>query len=112
MKYHTLMPLIFALAVSPLGAQAPAIVGDGNADVTAAAQKAVDAGAAVRFAKGTHGGSADPKSLKPDIFQRQCTPMVDGIKIVRAHAENTFANNKLAHDSATAPALTKYPPAP
>ncbi|MDI1314534.1 right-handed parallel beta-helix repeat-containing protein [Prosthecobacter sp.] len=128
MKYHTLVPLIFALAVSPLGAQAPAIVGDGKADDTAAVQKAVDAGGAVRFArgtyrltrtvvidldqtgfislsgdgvarfvmegagpafhfKGTHGGTADPKSLKPEIFERQRTPMVDGIEIVGAHAE-------------------------
>lgn len=44
------------------------------------------AGPAFHF-KGTHGGSADPASLKPEIFARQRTPMVDGIEIVGAHAE-------------------------
>jgi len=44
------------------------------------------AGPAFLF-KGTHGGSADPASLKPEIFERQRTPMVDGIEIVGAHAE-------------------------
>jgi len=109
--------------VSPSGS-----VGDGKADDTAAVQKAVDAGGAVRFArgtyrltrtvvidlhqtgfislngdgvarfvmegagpafhfKGTHGGTAAPKSLTPQIFERQRTPMVDGIEIVGAHAE-------------------------
>lgn len=104
------------------------VIGDGTADDTAAVQKAVVAGGAVRFArgtyrltktvvvdldktgfislngdgvarfvmegagpafhfKGTHGGTADPKSLKPEIFERQRTPMVDGIEIVGAHPE-------------------------
>lgn len=44
------------------------------------------AGPAFHF-KGTHGGTADPKSLKPEIFARQRTPMVDGVEIVGAHAE-------------------------
>lgn len=44
------------------------------------------AGPAFLF-KGTHGGTADPKSLKPEIFARQRTPMVDGIEIVGAHPE-------------------------
>jgi hypothetical protein len=44
------------------------------------------AGPAFHF-KGTHGGTADPTSLKPEIFARQRTPMVDGIEIVGAHAE-------------------------
>jgi hypothetical protein len=44
------------------------------------------AGPAFKFI-GTHGGTADPKSLKPEIFQRQRTPMVDGIEIVGAHPE-------------------------
>ena len=44
------------------------------------------AGPAFHF-KGTHGGTADPTSLKPDIFARQRTPMVDGIEIVGAHPE-------------------------
>lgn len=37
--------------------------------------------------KGTHGGTAAPDSLKPEIFARQRTPMVDGIEIVGAHPE-------------------------
>ena len=103
-------------------------VGDGKADDTAAIQKAVDGGGALRFPRGiykltstvvvdldktgftsisgdgvarfvmegagpafkfigTHEGSADPKSLKPNVFERQRTPMVDGIEIVGAHPE-------------------------
>lgn len=102
--------------------------GDGKADDTAAVQTTVDAGGAVRYARGTyrltktivvdldktgfislngdgvarfvmegagpafkfvgtHGGTADPKSLRPEIFERQRTPMVDGIEIVGAHPE-------------------------
>ena len=45
------------------------------------------AGPAFHF-KGSHGGTADPTSLKPEIFARQRTPMVDGIEIVGAHAES------------------------
>lgn len=37
--------------------------------------------------QGTHGGTASPATLKPEIFARQRTPMVDGIEIVGAHAE-------------------------
>ena len=44
------------------------------------------AGPAFHF-KGTHGGTADPTTLKPEIFAQQRTPMVDGIEIVGAHAE-------------------------
>jgi len=44
------------------------------------------AGPAFHF-KGTHGGTADPTSLKPEIFTRQRTPIVDGIEIVGAHPE-------------------------
>jgi hypothetical protein len=44
------------------------------------------AGPAFHF-KGTHGGTADPESLKPEIFARQRTPMVDGLEITGAHAE-------------------------
>ncbi len=103
-------------------------VGDGKADDTAAVQRAVDAGGAVRFPRGiyrltasvvidlektgftsligdgvarfvmegsgpafkfigTHQGTADPKSLQPNIFARQRTPMVDGVEIVGGHPE-------------------------
>lgn len=44
------------------------------------------AGPAFHF-KGTHAGTADPASLKPEIFAQQRTPMVDGIEITGAHAE-------------------------
>lgn len=36
---------------------------------------------------GTHEGSADPATLKPSVFERQRTPMVDGIEIVGGHPE-------------------------
>lgn len=127
--------VFLALASAPIHAQsnenivtARGATGDGKADDTAAVQKAVDGGGAVRFARGTyrltgtvvidrdktgftslvgdgvarfvmegpgpafkfigtHQGSADPKSLKPNVFERQRTPMVDGIEIVGAHPE-------------------------
>ncbi len=44
------------------------------------------AGPAFHF-KGTHGGTADPESLKPEIFARQRTPMIEGLEITGAHAE-------------------------
>jgi len=130
MKRLPILTLLFLGASVSLVAQttAPQAIGDGKVDDTAAVQKAVDAGGAVRFARGTyrltktiivnldktgfislsgdgvarfvmegagpafkfigtHGGTADPKSLKPEIFERQRTPMVDGIEIVGAHAE-------------------------
>jgi hypothetical protein len=134
MKRLSILTLLFlAVSVSLVAqttapqASASQATGDGKADDTAAVQKAVDAGGAVRFARGTyrltktivvdldktgfislngdgvarfvmegagpafhfigtHGGTADPKSLKPEIFERQRTPMVDGIEIVGAHA--------------------------
>lgn len=36
---------------------------------------------------GTHGGTADPNSVKPEIWEKQRMPMVDGIEIVGAHPE-------------------------
>ncbi|MEN3943748.1 right-handed parallel beta-helix repeat-containing protein [Prosthecobacter sp. SYSU 5D2] len=44
------------------------------------------AGPAFKFV-GTHGGSAAPGTLKPNVFERQRMPMVDGIEIVGAHPE-------------------------
>ena len=103
--------------------------GDGQADDTAAIQKAVEAGGAVQFASratyrltrpitidldktgfvaltadgtarvimagpgpafqfiGTHGGSAAPEQFKPNVWDRQRTPRVDGLEIVGAHPE-------------------------
>jgi hypothetical protein len=43
-------------------------------------------GPAFRFV-GTHAGSADPNSVKPNVWERQRAPMVDGIEIVGAHRD-------------------------
>ncbi len=57
------------------------LVGDGTARFVMAG-----AGPAFKFL-GTHEGSADPKSFKPNVWERQRTPMVDGLEIVGAHPE-------------------------
>jgi hypothetical protein len=44
------------------------------------------AGPAIKFI-GTHGGTADPQSVKPNVWENQRAPMVDGIEIVGAHPE-------------------------
>lgn len=44
------------------------------------------AGPAFHFI-GTHGGTADPKSVLPNVWERQRSPMIDGIEIVGAHPE-------------------------
>ncbi|MCX7427747.1 MAG: glycosyl hydrolase family 28-related protein, partial [Planctomycetia bacterium] len=105
-------------------------VGDGQADDTAAIQKAVDSkigdvvfprgvyritkpividldkvgftsvrgggvativmagpGPALRLV-GTHEGTADPSSVKPNVYERQRMPIVEGIEIVGGHAES------------------------
>lgn len=121
-------PIIAQTAAADSSATARGATGDGKTDDTAAIQKAVENGGAVRFARGvyrltrtvaidlektgftslagdgvarflmegagpafkfigTHEGSADPKSFKPNVFERQRTPMVDGIEIVGAHPE-------------------------
>lgn len=137
MKYLASLAAFLILASSPILAQANAAdtlvtahgaAGDGKADDTAAVQKAVAGGGAVRFPLGvyrltatvmidldktgftslvgdgvarivmegegpafkfigTHAGTADPNSLKLNVFERQRTPMVDGIEIVGAHPE-------------------------
>lgn len=43
-------------------------------------------GPAVRIT-GTHGGTADPKSVKPNVWERQRMPLIDGLEIVGAHPE-------------------------
>jgi hypothetical protein len=55
------------------------LVGDGTARIVMAG-----AGPAFRFV-GTHGGTAAPESLKPEVIARQRMPMVDGIEIVGEH---------------------------
>lgn len=43
-------------------------------------------GPAFRFV-GTHAGTAAPETVKENVWERQRTPMVDGIEIVGAHPE-------------------------
>lgn len=43
-------------------------------------------GPAFRFI-GTHGGSADPKSIKSPVLEKERFPTVDGLEIVGEHAE-------------------------
>ena len=57
------------------------LAGDGVARVVMAG-----AGPAFRFV-GTHAGSADPEQVKPNVWERQRMPMVDGLEIVGAHEE-------------------------
>jgi hypothetical protein len=57
------------------------ICGDGVARFVMAGS-----GPALHFI-GAHGGTADPNSVKTEIWERQRMPMVDGIEIVGAHAE-------------------------
>ena len=119
-------PLLALLAFTTV-LTAQTLVGDGQADDTAALQKLVDAGGSVALAKGryrltktvtvdlaklgaagissdgtatlimagpgpalkivgTHGGTAAPKSFKPETWAQR-TPVVQGLEIVGAHAE-------------------------
>ena len=57
------------------------LIADGAARIVMAG-----AGPAFRFV-GTHGGSADPKTVTPEVTARQRMPMVDGLEIVGEHAE-------------------------
>jgi hypothetical protein len=43
-------------------------------------------GPAFRFV-GTHGGTASPATVKPNVWQKQRTPMVDGVEIVGNHPQ-------------------------
>ncbi len=54
------------------------------------------AGPALKFL-GTHGGTADPKSVQADVFESQRMPMVDGIEIIGEHplAEGIYAEGTL-----------------
>jgi hypothetical protein len=58
-----------------------ALSGDGTVRLVMAGS-----GPALHFI-GTHEGSAAPDSFKPDVWENQRTPMVEGIEIVGAHAE-------------------------
>jgi Right handed beta helix region len=54
------------------------------------------AGPAIRFI-GTHQGTADPNTVKGDVWDRQRAPMMDGIEIVGSHpeAEGVEANGTM-----------------
>ncbi len=58
-----------------------ALSGDGTARIVMAG-----AGPAFHF-KGTHEGSAAPSTFKPQVWEKERTPMVSGIEIVGEHAE-------------------------
>ncbi len=58
-----------------------AVSGDGTAQIIMAA-----AGPALHFI-GTHEGSAAPDSFKPQVWENERSPMVEGIEIIGAHAE-------------------------
>ncbi|MBA2117338.1 right-handed parallel beta-helix repeat-containing protein [Bremerella alba] len=57
------------------------IVGDGTARIMM-----TGSGPAIRFV-GTHQGSASPKTVKPNVWQKQRMPLVDGIEIIGTHEE-------------------------
>lgn len=58
-----------------------ALSGDGTAQLVMAG-----AGPALHFV-GTHEGSAAPKTFKPEVWDKERSPMVEGIEIIGAHAE-------------------------
>ncbi|EAQ79098.1 right-handed parallel beta-helix repeat-containing protein [Blastopirellula marina] len=58
-----------------------AISGDGTATL-----KMEGAGPALQLI-GTHGGTAAPQTVKPNVWEKQRTPLIDGLEIVGAHAE-------------------------
>lgn len=58
-----------------------ALSGDGTARILMAG-----AGPAFHF-KGTHEGSAAPSSFKPGVWEKERTPMVQGLEFVGAHPE-------------------------
>jgi hypothetical protein len=57
------------------------VVADGSARIVMAGP-----GPALKLV-GTHEGTADPASVKPNVWLRQRTPMVDGLEIVGDHPE-------------------------
>lgn len=57
------------------------LVADGTARLVMAGP-----GPAIRFV-GTHGGTAAPDSVKPEVWERQRMPSVEGLAIVGDHAE-------------------------
>src|SRR5437867_1494228 len=58
-----------------------ALVGDGTARIVMAG-----AGPAFKFV-GSHAGSADPTSVRENVWRNQRTPTVDGLEVVGAHPD-------------------------
>ncbi|UUO07085.1 right-handed parallel beta-helix repeat-containing protein [Blastopirellula sp. J2-11] len=58
-----------------------AISGDGTATL-----KMEAAGPALQLI-GTHAGTAAPQTVKPNVWEKQRTPLIDGLEIVGAHSE-------------------------
>ncbi len=75
--YRTIRPIVVDLEKTGI----TSFSGDGTARIVMAGP-----GPAIRFI-GTHGGTADPKSFKPEVWDRQRSPMVEGIEIIGAHDE-------------------------
>lgn len=57
------------------------IVGDGTARIMM-----TGAGPAIRFV-GTHQGTASPTTVKPNVWQKERMPLVDGIEVIGTHDE-------------------------
>lgn len=76
-EYRLSRPLVIDL--DKLGPTS--IVGDGTARLVMSGP-----GPALRFV-GTHGGTANPETVKAEVWQRQRTPMVDAIEIVGRHPD-------------------------
>ncbi|MBC8874372.1 MAG: right-handed parallel beta-helix repeat-containing protein [Planctomycetes bacterium] len=57
------------------------LIGNGTARIVMAGP-----GPAFKYV-GTHAGTADPSAVKPDVWERQRMPIVDGIEIIGAHDE-------------------------
>ncbi|QDT94929.1 right-handed parallel beta-helix repeat-containing protein [Gimesia aquarii] len=76
-RYRLTKPIVIDLnKVGPTS-----ISGDGTATILMEG-----AGPAFLF-KGTHGGTASPKTVNPVVWEKERTPMVDGIEIVGKHPE-------------------------
>lgn len=75
--YRLLRPLVVDLD----RAGCTSLVGDGTATLLMAAP-----GPAIHL-RGTHQGSADPASVEPRVWQRQRSPLIDGLEIVGGHPE-------------------------
>lgn len=76
-RYRLTKPIVIDLnKVGPTS-----ISGDGTATILMEGT-----GPAFLF-KGTHGGTASPKTVNPVVWEKERTPMVDGIEIVGKHPE-------------------------